>query len=613
MFTINRIFCIFLIFILLLQLTENGFSEENKAISLEPIILSITKTPTEYSKTSRNIGIINEDSIDKSNAKSVEELLKESGSLETRARGPYGVQADLSVRGSTYSQNLILIDGIKVNDPQTAHHNFDLGLTLDSIEKIEILPGHGSSLYGADAFGGTVNIVTKEPQERKFLVNTSYGRNETFLSSLFYSDKWDKASGFVSFENKESDGYRYDTDFNIQNFTAFLNAEPRAGNRIDFLLGYSEKEFGANDFYGAYPSKEWTKTIFNVARLKAGEDICLEPKLYFRRHYDKFILDISRPSFYRNDHMTDMYGAETELLIPVDNILNKASGNILFGAEAGQEEIESTNLGNHERGHMAIFTNGNLAIFERIMLDAGVRVDSYDKFNEQYSPSLGAAYIPFSDFKLRVSAGRSFRVPSYTEFYYNSPSDKGNADLNPEEAWSYEAGADYKFGKIVPLDISLTLFKREEKDLIDWIKSPPGAAKYEAQNIASADIEGLEAKFNFKPLDFLSAAFSYSYIDSDIEKEGNYISKYALNHPQHQFNGFLDFVLPFGNQRISILYKDRNTQRDYLLLDTRLSARLRKNIELYLDIFNMLDKNYEENIGVPMPGISFQTGVKAEF
>lgn len=580
---------------------------EKEGVKLEPIILNITKTPTEYSKVSRNVYIIEEDYIRDSKATSVEGLLRDIGGMEIRHRGPYGVQADLSVRGSTYSQNLLLINGIRVNDPQTAHHNFDIGLTLDSIERIEVLPGHGSSLYGADAFGGVINIVTKKPEKKKVLLDTSYGSNETISSSFFFSDYWKNIGGVFSFENKESNGYRYDTDFKIRTFTTSLIAEWEETKKLDLLFGYTEKEFGANDFYAAYPSKEWTRTFFTTANLKIGKKAILEPRFYFRRHFDKYILDIKRPAYYRNDHMTDMYGAEIQFLMPM------FTGHILGGLEGSQEKIESTNLGDHKREHGALFINGNLDIFEKILVDGGIRMDGYSKFEAQYSPSLSLAYIPFSNTKLRSSIGRSFRVPSYTELYYDSPSNKGSANLNPEKATSFEAGIDYGYKMDLPFDVSLTLFRREEEDLIDWIKSPPTAARYEAQNITHANIKGLETRLKIRPVNFISTMLSYSYIDSDVKREGNYISKYALNHPEHQINGSIDFILPFGTQRINLLYKDRKTQRDYLLLDLRFSIELKKGTELYLDVLNLSDEDYEEIQGIPMPRISFQTGLRMEF
>jgi len=279
-----------------------------ESVKLKPIILNITKTPMEYSKVSRGVSVLDKEYIQSSGEKTVEGLLKSAGLIEIRQRGPYGVQADLSIRGSTYSQNLLLVNGIRVNDPQTAHHNFNLGFTLSDIERIEVMPGHGSTLHGADAFGGTINIVTKKPEKRKISLDNSYGSNETISSLVSFSDRWEDYGGRFSFENKESNGYRYDTDFKIRNFSSNVTAEWDENTKADLLLTYQEKEFGANDYYSSLPSKEWTESIFSVLDLKFGEDFILEPKVYFRRHYDKFVLDVTRLTYYRNDHMTDVYG-----------------------------------------------------------------------------------------------------------------------------------------------------------------------------------------------------------------------------------------------------------------------------------------------------------------
>jgi iron complex outermembrane receptor protein len=582
-------------------------AEEPEEVSLEPIILNVTKTPIAYAKTSRNVQVIDGNDIRNAAASSIEQLLRDRGGLEIRHRGPHGVQADVSIRGSTYSQNVVLVNGIRVSDPQTAHHSLDLGLTLESIEKIEILPGHGSSLYGADAFGGVINIVTKKPETRRIVMESSYGNEETIFSNCFVSDYWKNIGGFVSFENRESNGYRFDTDFKITTLTTALEAAWEEKGSFDFLFGYTEKEFGANDFYAAFPSKEWTQTYFATAGLNLGEDIILQPRMFYRRHYDKFILSVIRPDFFRNDHVTDLYGIEGQCIIPF------ARGNLLMGAEASQDEIESSNLGNHRREHFALFVNGNADLFEKVMLDGGLRIDDHTDFKIQYSPSAGLAYSPFAGFKVRSSIGRSFRIPSYTELFYDSPANRGNENLNPEKATSYEMGVDYGFREGSPYDVSMTVFRREEKDLIDWIKSPPSAARYETQNITSATVEGLESRVTLKPWELVSAALSYSYIDTDVTREGNYTSKYALHHPAHQVNGTLDITVPFGTQRVTILYKDRKLLRDYFLTDLHFSAMLKEGVKLYLDVLNVFDEDYEEIQGVPMPGSSFRIGLKTEF
>jgi len=289
------------------------------------------------------------------------------------------------------------------------------------------------------------------------------------------------------------------------------------------------------------------------------------------------------------------------------------AGEVMVGLEGAREDQESTNLGDRTRDHGAIYVNGNVDLFEIYMLNAGVRVDSYSDFETQYSPEVGLAVIPQPDIKLRLSAGHSFRIPNFTELYYDSPANQGNADLSPEEANSIEAGIDFGLNKDMPVDISLTVFRMEQKDIIDWIKDPPSAAQYQAQNITRANIKGFESRIGLRPVDYISGSLAYSYIDSDIKKEGTFTSKYALNHPIHQVNASVSLILPLGTQRVNMLYKDKKTERDYFLLDLHFSVTPKEDVEIYLDILNLTDENYEEVAGIPMPGISYFAGVKTEF
>ena len=223
---------------------------------LEPVVITATRTPKGLSPLARNVSVIDSEDIRNSGARSVEELLKYSLCVDIRQRGPFGVQADPSIRGANFSQVMILINGVKVNDPQTAHHNFDLGLTLDSIERVEILHGHGSSLYGPDAFGGVINIITKKPEKGSGYVDVSYGDHSTSIVNGGFSEKSGDFGSSFSVEKRKSDGYRPDTDFDVTTLSSNSTLEMPDLGSLELLLGYTDKEFGANDFYADYPSRE---------------------------------------------------------------------------------------------------------------------------------------------------------------------------------------------------------------------------------------------------------------------------------------------------------------------------------------------------------------------
>ena len=403
---------------------------------LEPVVITATRTPTELSQLARSVSVIDAMEIRNSGARSVEEVLEYSMGVDMRQRGPFGVQADPSIRGSTFSQVITLIDGIRVNDPQTAHHNFDLAVTLDSIERIEILHGHGSSLYGPDAFGGVINIITKAPGKGGKHVDLSYGDHSTAIFNGGFSEKRGNLGSFFSLEKRKSDGYRGDTDFDTTTLSSNSTIEMPDFGSLGLFLGYTDKEFGANDFYADYPSREWTDTLFMSAGAELRKGVLLEPKIYYRRHKDKFVLDNAKPDWYVNNHTTHIYGAEIQSSIPLGTL-----GTVVLGGEGVEERIESSNLGDHDAFRSAIYADGEAYFADRFILNLGIRGDNHSTYGFELSPSARAGW-KISSFKLRSSVGRSFRAPSFTDLYYESPANMGNPDLEPEKAWSYELGAD---------------------------------------------------------------------------------------------------------------------------------------------------------------------------
>ena len=160
------------------------------------------------------------------------------------------------VRGSTFSQVLVLVDGVRMNNSQTGHHNADLPFGLDQVDRIEVLAGAGSSLHGADAFGGTINIVTRttaRPTSASAVVGENGLVGGTFGATLGSGAVTQSINAQVS----RSSGFMFDRDFR----TAMASGRTAMGKRTAVDVAFSDREFGANGFYGNSPSKEWTQQV----------------------------------------------------------------------------------------------------------------------------------------------------------------------------------------------------------------------------------------------------------------------------------------------------------------------------------------------------------------
>lgn len=574
-------------------------AETDVWITISTVVVTGTRIPQNISQMARDVIVVSKEEIEKSQANSVPELLKSILSSDVQERSPYGVQSDVTLRGSTFQQVLILVDGIRVNDSQTAHHNMDLPVTLNDIEKIEVLPGHGSTVYGPDAFGGVINIVTKK-QKKELSIQIKYAEYNTQVFSSSLGQKWDKFSQRISIEKKRSDGFRYDTDFDNLNLFSNSTWEYSKGE-INLSLGFMDKEFGAYDFYTPgrnYPSKEWTKTYLTKLEslYKIGK-ISIQPKILFRQHNDKFMLDITRPTWYVNEHTTYLSGSEVQVNIPL-----KDKSDLVIGGEITQDEIKSTNLGTHNQPRQALFSEYHASLSPNMDLNCGLRLDNSD-WGQELSPSAGISYWVSKLWKLRTSVGRAFRIPTFTELYYKDPVNEGNPDLKPEEAISYEAGFDFNKGN--NLETSFTLFDRNQTNLIDWVGTST-TGPWKAENIGKVRIYGLDSSVKFNLYSF-STRFGYSWMGS--KEYDVYFSKYALRYPTNQIS--LEINRNFnGNiySSVKLLYKERLNEKGYFLLNGKISRSI-QNIELFIEGTNLLDQKYEEIKGVPQAGRWFGTGI----
>lgn len=568
-------------------------AEERETFTLSPVIVTGTRTEAPVREIFP---------VDPEMKLSVPEALKEIPGLDLQTRGPLGAQADISIRGSTYQQILILIDGIRVNDPQTAHHNMDLPVPVCAIEKIEVLKGAASAVYGADAFGGVINIITKTVGKENISLGFGYGSNNTQNYELSFENTLGAINERVYFERLSSDGYRYDTDFLNYSFLS-QTAYKYAGGEASLKLGYMNKAFGAFDFYTPgrnFPSKEWTKTYFAEAGTKneLAARLSLEVKTYFRKHDDTFMLNLATPTLFVNNHVTYDYGAEAEgtLKLSPDDLL-------VLGAEAGQEEIYSSNLGDHKSPRQAVFTELNGQIIKDLKIDAGLRLES-SFWGPILAPSIALSIRPFENIKITVSAGSSFRSPSFTELYYADGVSFGNALLKPETAVSYELGVNYSCCE--NLSAKVALYARDETNLIDWVGDTP-TGKWNAQNIGQASVYGVEGTLKARIEAFeINTGASFIYAKKDLE----YYSKYALLYPAAQGSFSIKGPAVFETvPEIGILYKRKAGVNEYTLLNAKLTRTL-GGITVFVEGQNLTNVSYEEIKGIPQPGITFSTGIK---
>jgi len=556
----------------------------------ETIIVTANAYPVPFNSVARTVFMLTREEIQKLPVRSVVELLGYASSVDVRTRGALGAQADFSVRGSNFSQVLVLVDGVRINDPQTGHHNADLPLSLADVDRVEVLYGPGSALHGADAFGGIINIITVK-EGKRFRASGATGQYDLLDGSLQTGFQHRSVAQSFSFFGSRSAGFMFDRDFRTTGFTSRTSL----GESTSLFVGFVDKEFGANGFYGPSPSKEWTnQTLISGRHQAAAGRWMASIQGSYRTHGDRFTWDIRRPGFFENRHRTHAAGFSGKAQISLQDAVT-----LNFGAEAGRDWITSSNLGNHVYVRGSAFAEAQLKFGGGFVIYPGFRFDHYSTFGSAASPSLSVSWWPWSRVKIRSAAGRAFRAPTFTELYYRDPNHQASAALRPEKAWGAEVGTEvYPHNNWMG---SATLFSRRERDVIDWVRRSP-AEKWKTANIREFHVQGAELTLNRS---FASGAHwlraHYTFIAGDPGPI-DYQSKYVLDYARHSWAASATASLPHSlGCSLKMGYRRHADGRSYRVLDGRL-ARKFGEVELSLDGSNLLNAGYQEVTGVDMPG-----------
>jgi outer membrane cobalamin receptor len=551
----------------------------------EAVTVTAAAEPLTFDGQSRVLYVVTREQLARLPVSSIADAIALLAAVDVRARGVDGVQADFSVRGASFGQALVLVDGVRLNDAQSGHHNADIPLVLDDVERIEVLAGAGSSLHGADALGGTINVITRRGQRRAQarVAAASFGGAEA-------AGGYDTGRHAVSASVSRSDGFMPARDY--RNATAWGRTSVGA-HRIS--LGVLDREFGANGFYGASPSREWTsQALLSIDRQRMALGRWQASwRASTRAHRDRFRWDQRRPGFAENLHRSYAVSATGQ----GERSLGGAT-RLAVGVDAGADWVRSSNLGDHayqRAGGFAELRHHRGPFF----LTPGLRLDAYTRFGSSLSPSVAAGRW-FGDVKVRGSAGHAFRVPTFTELYYRDPNHLASDALSPERAWTLDAGADW-----LPAPswlVGATSFVRFERDVIDWVRERR-EDRWRTDNIREVTTRGVELSARRVLAEGGVVDLQYAWLDSDAPTL-RLLSKYVLDIARHRLSASGSVSLPGRVVLGGRLGMTRRLDgREYALLDGRVSRRWGA-LWLTADLKNLLDEEYEEIVGVAMPGRS---------
>lgn len=552
-----------------------------------------------YNDVNENVTVVTKEQIKNSPATSIDELLQFYTGMDIRRRGSNGVQSDIAIRGSSFEQVLVLINGIRMNDSQTGHNTFNIPFDISAVERIEIMKGSSAKLYGQNVYAGVINIVTKASAEEQVAIKAQGGDYKTYDLSATGTFGTDKFSNLVSVSNGASDGYRYNTDYQIRNVFYQNRFKLNEGN-ISLQAGFSEKKFGANGFYATPTAvNQYEETQASVVSLQYQQkfrNLSVNGSVYWRRGQDMYLYVRQNPSYYRNMHIGNNVGGT------VNATYQSSIGVTSIGVDYRKEYLLSSNLGDRNRDVTQVFFDHQFKFFnQKLEINPGASWANYSGDNFFY-PGVDVGFIFNPQHKVFGAISKGFRIPTFTDLYYKSPTETGNPNLVPESAVSSELGYRFQNPKIMA---KISGFISNTNNGIDWLKQSP-QSPWRAENVGKINLKGFETEFKHQLFPFLNYRLAYTYLDNQYKNES--FSRYALQNLRHQLVAQLDvkFLKNFSNQLI-YRYSERVNLGSYNTLDEQINFR-HKNLNLYVLINNLTNAQYTETSLVPMPGRWFHVG-----
>ena len=607
-----------------------------REMMLEEVSITGSRAPLTKSQAARMVTVLDRADIAQAPVQSINDLLKYAVGVDVRQRGPIGTQTDISIRGGTQDQVILLLNGINICDPQTGHNAMDLPIDLSEIVRIEVLEGPAGRIYGSSSLVGAINIVTRPAPATSADVTVeggSYGYGKVSARANLRQGSWNNQ---VSAGYNRSDGYSrskagtLNTDFSGSK--AFYQGQYADNDvRIRWHLGIADKGWGSSTFYAspkwqADDQYEHTTKLYSAIQAETSiGKLRLQPSIYWNQNYDRYEGYRNHPEKMKyNYNRTDIYG------INLSSYFDWAAGRTAFGAEIRNEDLMSGNLGEPlsephaikgtncdytlglNRTNISGYLEHNL-LLEHLTVSAGLVAvkNTWSNMNMTIYPGIDVSYRPDTHWTLHASYNTSLRMPSFTEMYYKLQGYAADPHLKPEEMQALETGVNFQYSIF---NVQCTLWHHRGRNMIDWIMdtSLGDEAVWQSVNHTKVNSIGLELGFNVQ-CPIFNIQCNYSYIDQDKEQEPNIVSQYALEYLRHKF--VANALFPLWKQLtlgLNFRWQDRVGQytdfdgivQDYLpyaLVDARLSWQ-QKKWKLYLEANNLFDKDYVDFGHVEEPG-----------
>ena len=575
-----RITCIFFI---ISVFSERILAYTGTNISLEPILIDKT---TKYSPET-----LTKETFSCFTYNSFQEALDYFSSVDLRKRSSFGIQQDLSIRGSIFEDNEINIDGIRVNDPQTGHFSLELPLTEYDIDSMTINPN-----------SQRVDFKIKTPEEKGIFFKHLWGEYALYEDSISLNFKALDTKNRISYEHKISSGAKQDTDFKIHNFS-FDSLWEKENTRINFIFGMTQRDFGADSFYSSFYPHEEEHTLQKLFILKSDtrwDKFSLVNKIFIRNHRDKFILDRNNPRIYTNHTNTGVYGWDSKL---------KFSGFYL-GFLLNKEQIKSTSMEKHIRYRKEFYLDFNPKI-NKLSLDISFNEAHYGKFGWLEKSLFSSSYQLNNKLDLNLTLSYLWRAPSFTELYYWSPANHGNNNLGVQKSLNYELG--FKYMITQDTNFHFAVFMRHQFHTIDWVKDSE-SSPWEAKNIGNVKAKGIDCSLKINLDKYLLEYLSLQYTYLTLDRKNPYgFSKYAFDYLKHKITANL--LMKVHKFRINYILNFNNPleRKKYCIFSLKIIRKINDNMDFFIEGNNIFNASYYELEGIKGDPRWYKLGITISF
>lgn len=612
-------------------------------IEMDPVTVTATIQPQTSSTTGRNLLVVRGELFDKLPVHSIDELLRFLPGIEVQQRGPMGSQSDIVIRGGTFQQVLVLLDGIRVNDPNTGHFNSYIPIAPGEIERVEILKGASSALYGSDAVGGVVHIISKSfaaraGRQKKELELQAAGGDYGYWNlggSGFYQGTESAIGGSVHSINSKGQMQRSARGY-FHNTSASLSLRQffRKDWSLAWRTSYDRRDFSAQNFYTSFISDTASETVstrwdqMQISKQTGTYTVRLDLGY-------KNVKDVYRysPAQNPNENQSGLFQA----LLSYTRKFS-AKSELTAGAQFQDRRIRSNDRGDHTLKQAAGFVILQQQLGTGLSLSPAMRVDWDERGGTEVIPQINISYKK-GNLQLRGSAGKTIRQADFTERYNNynksivTSGSIGNPNLYAERSFSYEAGID-AWTLEGRLKIAFTVFRRNQRNLIDWTPTPyaqiprqvnlvPNGQYALASNIASVNTSGMEADIQYTKIwrenHSLAATLGIVWLDS--ETGGAPASFYISSHARLLVNSSLLYSHKNLELGLTAIYKKREERQatainahidgHCFMVNLKVAVKCcRQRLALFGELDNVLDNRCGDILGAVLPGRWLTGGIK---